>query len=178
MADNDEGGGSETLLRLSPPSRSIARFRPISRPCFPSNFQILLSLQGQPHDSAVANTTVAAQASLSLPSSSEPNTTQMAINRDSTSFPMIGKIGSYTVFMTPPEPVFESPRKMITPVFESPKKAAPPPVQQTPQQLLSPLPYLQIPRPMARCQGFSKNAVTKVQKAHSSLDDHWHTILD
>ncbi|CAN6543016.1 unnamed protein product [Malus baccata var. baccata] len=63
----------------------------------------------------------------------------MAINKDSTSSPMIGKIGSYTVFMTPPEPVFESPWKMIAPVFESPKKAALPPVQQTPQQLLKPI---------------------------------------
>ncbi|KAM1227496.1 hypothetical protein ACFX2I_006759 [Malus domestica] len=30
MEDNDEGGGSETLLRLSPPNRLIARSRPVS----------------------------------------------------------------------------------------------------------------------------------------------------
>ncbi|KAM0996653.1 hypothetical protein ACFX2I_006579 [Malus domestica] len=30
MADNDEGGGSETLIRLSPPSRSITRSMPVS----------------------------------------------------------------------------------------------------------------------------------------------------
>ncbi|KAM1212139.1 hypothetical protein ACFX13_003824 [Malus domestica] len=30
MADNDERGGSETLIRLSPPSRSITRSRPDS----------------------------------------------------------------------------------------------------------------------------------------------------
>uniref|UniRef100_A0A2N9GSA4 Uncharacterized protein n=1 Tax=Fagus sylvatica TaxID=28930 RepID=A0A2N9GSA4_FAGSY len=58
----------------------------------------------------------------------------MAINKDSTPPPMIGKIGPYTVFMTPPstpkpaveQPVFDSPKKIVVP--------PPPPVQPPPQQ--------------------------------------------
>ena len=53
----------------------------------------------------------------------------MAINKDSTPPPMIGKIGPHTVFMTPPstpkpaveQPVFDSPKKIVVP---------PPPPQQ------------------------------------------------
>ncbi|GMY37002.1 leucine-rich repeat extensin-like protein 1 isoform X3 [Fagus crenata] len=58
----------------------------------------------------------------------------MSINKDSTPPPMIGKIGPYTVFMTPPstpkpaveQPVFDSPKKIVVP--------PPPPVQPPPQQ--------------------------------------------
>ncbi|XP_048448012.1 uncharacterized protein LOC125480847 isoform X1 [Pyrus x bretschneideri] len=102
----------------------------------------------------------------------------MAINRDSTPPPMIGKIGPYTVFMTPPstpkppEPVFESPRKVAAPVFESPKKVAPPPVQPPPQQLVKPIAVSSDSSADGSVLGIFKNAVTKVQKAHSSLDDH------
>ncbi|KAM1172515.1 hypothetical protein ACFX15_022153 [Malus domestica] len=102
----------------------------------------------------------------------------MAINRDSTPPPMIGKIGPYTVFMTPPstpkppEPVFESPRKVAAPDFESPKKVAPPPVQPPPQQLVKPIAVSSDSSADGSVLGIFKNAVTKVQKAHSSLDDH------
>ncbi|XP_068333414.1 uncharacterized protein [Pyrus communis] len=102
----------------------------------------------------------------------------MAINRDSTPPPMIGKIGPYTVFMTPPstpkppEPVFESPLKVAAPVFESPRKVAPPPVQPPPQQLVKPIAVSSDSLSDGSVLGIFKNAVTKVQKAHSSLDDH------
>ncbi|XP_048423687.1 uncharacterized protein LOC103934854 [Pyrus x bretschneideri] len=102
----------------------------------------------------------------------------MAINRDSTPPPMIGKIGPYTVFMTPPstpkppEPVFDSPRKVAAPVFESPRKVAPPPVQPPPQQLVKPIAVSSDSSSDGSVLGIFKNAVTKVQKAHSSLDDH------
>lgn len=75
----------------------------------------------------------------------------MPINRESTPPPVIGKIGPYTVFMTPP-----STPKPSDPVFEAPKKVVPPPVQPPPQLLERPVadgPVL----------GFFKNAVTKVQ---------------
>ncbi|CAN6677766.1 unnamed protein product [Malus baccata var. baccata] len=94
----------------------------------------------------------------------------MAINRDSTPPPMIGKIGPYTVFMTPPstpkppEPVFESPRKVAAPVFESPKKVAPPPVQPPPQQLVKPIAVSSDSSADGSVLGIFKNAVTKVQK--------------
>uniref|UniRef100_A0A2N9I0L6 Hydroxyproline-rich glycoprotein family protein n=1 Tax=Fagus sylvatica TaxID=28930 RepID=A0A2N9I0L6_FAGSY len=91
----------------------------------------------------------------------------MAINKDSTPPPMIGKIGPYTVFMTPPstpkpaveQPVFDSPKKIVVP--------PPPPVQPPPQQFDK-----SIQSSNDSVTGFFKNAVTKVQNAHSSLDDH------
>ncbi|KAK7852159.1 uncharacterized protein LOC112017152 [Quercus suber] len=94
----------------------------------------------------------------------------MAINRDSTPPPMIGKIGPYTVFMTPPST--PSPKPFQQPVFDSPKKIVvppPPPVQPPPQQFTK---SLQSPNSNDSVVGFFKNAVTKVQNAHSSLDDH------
>ncbi|KAI5348673.1 hypothetical protein L3X38_001560 [Prunus dulcis] len=90
----------------------------------------------------------------------------MAINRDSTPPPMIGKIGPYTVFMTPP-----STPKPPEPVFDSPKKVAPPPVQPPPQQLVQPM-AVSDSAANGSVLGVFKNAVNKVQKAHSSLDDH------
>ncbi|KAH1108791.1 hypothetical protein J1N35_012559 [Gossypium stocksii] len=93
--------------------------------------------------------------------------------------PMIGKIGPYTVFVTPPStpsptdpPVFHSPKKAApSSPSPSPYPSAPPPVQPPPQQFdksfltsqsLSDGSFL----------GFFKNAAFKLQNAHSSLDDH------
>uniref|UniRef100_A0A2N9GY84 Uncharacterized protein n=1 Tax=Fagus sylvatica TaxID=28930 RepID=A0A2N9GY84_FAGSY len=77
---------------------------------------------------------------------------------DSTPPPMIGKIGPYTVFMTPPstpkpaveQPVFDSPKKIVVP--------PPPPVQPPPQQFDK-----SIQSSNDSVTGFFKNAVTKVQ---------------
>lgn len=111
----------------------------------------------------------------------------MPINTESTPPPMIGKIGPYTVFMTPPstpspkpshQPVFDSPKKIVPPlvqppphqfdksVFDSPKKIVPPPVQPPPQQFDKSI------ESNGSVLGFFKHAATKVQNAHSSLDDH------
>ncbi|KAJ4709300.1 hydroxyproline-rich glycoprotein family protein [Melia azedarach] len=91
----------------------------------------------------------------------------MPINKDPTTPPpMIGKIGPYTVFMTPP-----STPKPAEPVFDSPKKVAtPPPVQPPPQQFEKSVSVQSVPN--GSVVGFFKNAVCKVQNAHSSLDDH------
>ncbi|XP_004296448.1 PREDICTED: uncharacterized protein LOC101306219 [Fragaria vesca subsp. vesca] len=96
----------------------------------------------------------------------------MAINRDNTPPPKIGKIGPYTVFMTPPstpkplEEEEEDQQQQKQPVFDSPKKVVLPPVQPPPQQFVKPV------AADGSVVGFFKNAVTKVQNAHSSLDDH------
>ncbi|GAV59570.1 hypothetical protein CFOL_v3_03101 [Cephalotus follicularis] len=89
----------------------------------------------------------------------------MSLNRDpSTPPPMIGKIGPYTVFMTPPS----TPKPTETCLYESPKKVAPPlPVQPPPKQFDKSVAVQD-----GSVFGFFKNAVTKVQNAHSSLDDH------
>ncbi|XP_028773751.1 uncharacterized protein LOC114742745 [Neltuma alba] len=84
----------------------------------------------------------------------------MAINRESTPPPVIGKIGPYTVFMTPP-----STPKPSDAVLDSPKKVVPPPVQ-----LEKSVSGKSVPD--GSVLGFFKNAVTKVQTAQSSLDDH------
>ncbi|KAF5956771.1 hypothetical protein HYC85_003996 [Camellia sinensis] len=105
-------------------------------------------------------------------------------SKESTPPPMIGKIGPYTVFVTPP--ATPSP-KPSSPISESPAKNAPsslpvqprnppsfqtpqPPVQAPPQQFLKPAPS------DGPAFGFFWNAVAKVQNAHSSLDEyvaHW-----
>ncbi|PRQ37315.1 hypothetical protein RchiOBHm_Chr4g0401201 [Rosa chinensis] len=95
----------------------------------------------------------------------------MAINRDSTPPPKIGKIGPYTVFMTPPstpKPPEEEQQQQQQqqPIFDSPKKVVLPPVQPPPPQFVKPV------AGDGSVVGFFKNAVTKVQNAHSSLDDH------
>ena len=98
---------------------------------------------------------------LSLHSCSSSLHSSMAINRDSTPPPMIGKIGPYTVFMTPPST--PSPKPFQQPVFDSPKKIVvppPPPVQPPPQQFTK---SLQSPNSNDSVVGFFKNAVTKVQ---------------
>ncbi|WCJ42210.1 hydroxyproline-rich glycoprotein family protein [Euphorbia peplus] len=82
-------------------------------------------------------------------------------NDPSTPPPMIGKIGPYTVFMTPPPTPKPSdpPKKMVS----SPPPVQPPPLDKSVS--VNPLPDGSI-------SGYFKNAVTKVQNAHSSLDDH------
>ncbi|XP_054807129.1 uncharacterized protein LOC129309543 [Prosopis cineraria] len=85
----------------------------------------------------------------------------MPINKESIPPPVIGKIGPYTVFMTPP-----STPKPSDAVFDSPKKIAPPPVQPPPQVFQKPA------VDSGSVSGLFKNAVTKVQHVHSSLDDH------
>ncbi|KAK3435440.1 hypothetical protein EUGRSUZ_C00145 [Eucalyptus grandis] len=87
----------------------------------------------------------------------------MAVNKESVPPPVIGKIGPYTVFMTPPST--PKPTEPAPPVFEPPKKVAPPPVQPPPQQF-------EKPGQNGSFLGFFKNAVDRVQDAHSSLDDH------
>ncbi|XVF34187.1 hypothetical protein REPUB_Repub18cG0037300 [Reevesia pubescens] len=96
----------------------------------------------------------------------------MPINKDpSTPPPMIGKIGPYTVFVTPPS----TPTPTETPVFDSPKKvvvpppAAAPPVQPPPRQFDK---SFAASHSDGSLLGFLKNAAYKVQNAHSSLDDH------
>lgn len=92
----------------------------------------------------------------------------MAVNhRDSTPPPVIGKIGPYTVFMTPPstpkpsQPVFDSPSP-------SPKKVmVPPPVQPPPQQFDKSITASEADN--GSVLGIFKNAVTKVQNGNASL---------
>ncbi|KAL3841059.1 hypothetical protein ACJIZ3_025650 [Penstemon smallii] len=92
----------------------------------------------------------------------------MPINSESgTPPPRIGKIGPYTVFVTPPAtpnptPKPDSPRKPDPVQF-----AAPPPVMAPPAQF-----YKEKPSSFA----FFWDAVAKVQNAHASLDEnvaHW-----
>ncbi|XP_022134561.1 uncharacterized protein LOC111006798 [Momordica charantia] len=87
----------------------------------------------------------------------------MPINSESTPPPLIGKIGPYTVFMTPPST--PSPVSQPQPVFESPKKVVLPPPQQFDKSAA-------VSDGNASVAGFFRNAVSKVQNAHSSLDDH------
>ncbi|GMN52028.1 hypothetical protein TIFTF001_021180 [Ficus carica] len=96
----------------------------------------------------------------------------MGINKEAgTPPPVIGKIGPYTVFMTPPSTPSSTPNSKPSsqPVFDSPKKVvvAPPPVQPPPHQFDKSADFSN-----GSVFGIFKNAVTKVQNAHSSLDDH------
>lgn len=88
----------------------------------------------------------------------------MPINRDSTPPPVIGKIGPYTVFMTPP-----STPKPAEPIFDSPKKVVPPPVQPPPQQFDK---SIAVSDSVAdgSVLGFFKNAVNKVQNGRCEGD--------
>ncbi|KAH0909262.1 hypothetical protein HID58_032583 [Brassica napus] len=99
----------------------------------------------------------------------------MPINRDpSTPPPVIGKIGPYTVFMTPPA----TPKPPESPSAVSQKPIVQPPVLPPPQQFKS----VASSEQDGSVLGFFKNAATKVQngtereksedKAHSSVDDH------
>ncbi|XVE71843.1 hypothetical protein DITRI_Ditri10aG0184200 [Diplodiscus trichospermus] len=89
--------------------------------------------------------------------------------------PMIGKIGPYTVFVTPPStptptetPIFESPKKVVAPPSAA-VPASPPPVKPPPLQFEK---SFVASHSDGSVLGFFKNAATKVQNAHSSLDDH------
>ncbi|KAB5552665.1 hypothetical protein DKX38_009976 [Salix brachista] len=104
----------------------------------------------------------------------------MPINKDpSTPPPMIGKIGPYTVFMTPPStpsPMSTATNASATnestfPVFDSPKKVVspPPPVQPPPQQIDKSVYSHQVSD--GSVLGFFKNAVNKVQNENSEPFD-------
>uniref|UniRef100_A0A7N0R935 Uncharacterized protein n=1 Tax=Kalanchoe fedtschenkoi TaxID=63787 RepID=A0A7N0R935_KALFE len=110
----------------------------------------------------------------------------MPIDRKNTPPPAIGKIGRYTVFITPPatpspqsernpdstpKPHFElSPGERV-PEMKAAKAAplAPPPIMSPP---------IRSEKQKGSCQdgsgvvGVFWNAVNRVQRAHSSLDDH------
>eukprot|EP00262_Sarcandra_glabra_P009031 TRINITY_DN23006_c0_g1_i1.p1 TRINITY_DN23006_c0_g1~~TRINITY_DN23006_c0_g1_i1.p1 ORF type:complete len:130 (+),score=14.50 TRINITY_DN23006_c0_g1_i1:234-623(+) len=75
--------------------------------------------------------------------------------------PVIGKVGRYTVFITPP--VTPKPSQTVS---GSPK--VPPPVQPPPQQFDKP------PRDRSSNSvfGFFWDAVAKVQNVHSSVDEY------
>ncbi|KAL1335390.1 hypothetical protein HN51_064296 [Arachis hypogaea] len=92
------------------------------------------------------------------------------INAESTPPPVIGKIGPYTVFMTPPS----TPKPAEPPVVlpPSPNKISPPPVQPPPPQIQKPVLSSEKSLSDGSVSGFFRNAVAKVQTAHSSLDDH------
>lgn len=90
----------------------------------------------------------------------------MPINSESTPPPLIGKIGPYTVFMTPP--ATPSPASPPQPVFESPKKVIqPPPVQPPPQQFDKSVAVAAVPNGNASVAGFFRNAVSKVQNGNT-----------
>ncbi|XP_020225684.1 uncharacterized protein LOC109807551 [Cajanus cajan] len=88
----------------------------------------------------------------------------MPINTESTPPPVIGKIGPYTVFMTPPS----TPKPSESDAVPTTKIAPPPP--QIPKTVPSPKPLSDSDD--SSVFGLFRNAVTKVQTAHSSLDDH------
>ncbi|KAE9601655.1 hypothetical protein Lal_00040708 [Lupinus albus] len=91
----------------------------------------------------------------------------MGVKGESTPSPVIGKIGPYTVFITPPS----TPKPLS--LSPSSTKVLPPPVHPPPPQIHNPavLPAAGTAT-SSSVLGFLKNAVTKVQTAHSSLDDH------
>ncbi|XP_047311750.1 pollen-specific leucine-rich repeat extensin-like protein 1 [Impatiens glandulifera] len=101
---------------------------------------------------------------------------------DSTPPPSIGKIGPYTVFITPPATPkpFDSSDAADSHNIKLPRTPPPPPhPQPSPVQA----PPLQFHKPAAlkppsdgSVSGIFWNAVNKVQNAHSSLDEyvaHW-----
>ncbi|XP_074556424.1 uncharacterized protein LOC141812270 isoform X2 [Curcuma longa] len=97
--------------------------------------------------------------------------------------PVIGKAGSFTVFITPSStaPPSESPRSDI--VSPSPSSTARRPETEAPSPAKAPPspPPVQVPPPQfektatkssGSVLGFFREAVAKVQNAHSSLDEH------
>ncbi|XP_022860125.1 uncharacterized protein LOC111380724 [Olea europaea var. sylvestris] len=96
----------------------------------------------------------------------------MPIKSETTPPPRIGKIGPYTVFVTPPP----TPNPSVKP--DSPKKTVDVPVQvQTPvKKVIQPPPPVMAP-PVQYCEdksvfAFFWDAVSKVQSAHARLDEH------
>ncbi|KAJ9550786.1 hypothetical protein OSB04_014831 [Centaurea solstitialis] len=102
----------------------------------------------------------------------------MAINREpATPPPMIGKIGPYTVFVTPPPtPKPSSEPSIASSVSGSPmrKSVSPPPVAKSaPPVLPPPVQYEKSASAYDSTKfGFFWDAVAKVQNAHSSLDEY------
>ncbi|KAL3535438.1 hypothetical protein ACH5RR_003899 [Cinchona calisaya] len=114
----------------------------------------------------------------------------MPVNVETTPPPRIGKIGPYTVFITPPStpstpkspsprPFSDSPKKTIPaasplaspspPVHTHSPPPPPPAVQAPPSQFYSST------KPSQKSHsnfGFFWDAVAKVQNAHASLDGH------
>ncbi|KAH9617242.1 hypothetical protein KSS87_008287 [Heliosperma pusillum] len=80
--------------------------------------------------------------------------------------PSIGKIGPYTVFLTPPTAPKPSPlaTAVAIPIPETPKKVAPlPPVQPPP---------IQYPTSPVDRFAFLRGALSKVHQVHSSVDEY------
>lgn len=109
----------------------------------------------------------------------------MPINKEPATPPMIGKIGPYTVFVTPPPTPKPSSEPSIASVSESPKRksVSPPPVKSSPPiqppvaksappVLPPPVQYEKSASAYDSKFGFFWDAVAKVQNAHSSLDDY------
>ncbi|KAJ8444212.1 hypothetical protein Cgig2_028093 [Carnegiea gigantea] len=77
--------------------------------------------------------------------------------------PVIGKIGPYTVFLTPPSPTTTEPQPSLIP--QTPKKVAvqtPPPVKPPP---------LQFDKPPVDRFGIFRDALAKVQNVHATVDE-------
>ncbi|KAL2502254.1 hydroxyproline-rich glycoprotein family protein [Forsythia ovata] len=95
----------------------------------------------------------------------------MPIKSETKPPPRIGKIGPYTVFVTPPAtpnpcPKPDSPKQPVpVPVQTRVQKAVQPP---TPPVMAPPVQYSEEKSVFA----FFWDAVTKVQNAHASLDEH------
>ncbi|KAH0654874.1 hypothetical protein KY290_030687 [Solanum tuberosum] len=97
----------------------------------------------------------------------------MAINTECTSPspppPRIGKIGPYTVFMTPPPTPKSGSTELPPPVQLQPVQT--PPVQVVDKSCPVWSPPMQYDKPSHSSFGFFWNAVAKVQYAHASLDE-------
>ncbi|KAG1326913.1 putative anther-specific proline-rich protein APG [Cocos nucifera] len=117
--------------------------------------------------------------------------------REATSPPVIGKAGSYTVFLTPPatpkpsearrSPVpspgsnpSSSPRKVAPLLPKSPPSPPPPPLPPLPPPPVQ-VPPLNFEKPRIRSSGsafgFFWDAIAKVQDVHSSLDEYLANVL-
>ncbi|KAL3331809.1 hypothetical protein AABB24_032433 [Solanum stoloniferum] len=83
--------------------------------------------------------------------------------------PRIGKIGPYTVFMTPPPTPKSGSTELPPPVQPQPVQA--PPVQVVDKSCPVWSPPMQYDKPSHSSFGFFWNAVAKVQNAHASLDE-------
>ncbi|CAN1167348.1 hypothetical protein LINPERPRIM_LOCUS34741 [Linum perenne] len=96
----------------------------------------------------------------------------MPINTDpSTPPPTIGKIGPYTVFITPPPtptPTAAAPPSPppAAPIYETPKKVVCPPAPQIHSSTLT------HNSDDSSVRGFLRAAVNKAQHVNSSLDEH------
>ncbi|KAI3701704.1 hypothetical protein L6452_26973 [Arctium lappa] len=97
----------------------------------------------------------------------------MPINREPATPPMIGKIGPYTVFVTPPPTPKPSSEPSIASVSRSPPPIQPPVAKSAlPPVLPPPVQYEKSASAYDSKFGFFWDAVAKVQNAHSSLDEY------